>query len=634
MGRLRQKSGRLGCQQQPKTARSHLAVLTALLLLLGIVPGAAQADAWRDADNGVRRVNRYLSGKVIDHTANHGKERRMWSRNLWQRRDLYVYLPPNYTPKRQYPLMIWLHGFYQDEKSFLKFIPLIDEAIREGKLPPIIVAAPDGSHNGVPQLKHPGSFFLNSDAGPFSDFVMVDMWDFVIHQYSVSHDRRAHVLAGYGMGGFAAYNLAIKHRNAFGVAIGILPPLNLRWTDKRGNRAANFDPKNWDWDVTAHPGDVVARGISGGRTVHLGDWTARLFGIGLEAVPRIAAENPIEMIDRYQVQPGQLEMYVAYSGRDEYNIDAQVNSFLYLAKWRGLGIGVGYDPHGRHNVITAKKLLPGALQWLSSRLSCLAPPRVYAVPPPDPGNLAAIHYGPNRCHQDTCTPDSSCEVCRYKKSVQGYPVKDFLREQRHIRDQHRLPEDLAGKHYGLNCSREHCTLGNSCEICGVKKNRPNDPVRYFLQKRRQYRSQFELPQRGCPSNCGTGGCEGNCPNDSFCPDCLHKRMIPDGAVGTFIRKNTKYRSNFRLDSNLNYGFDACQHCGEKGFNGTSVGSSWDCPNCSSDNPCQSCCQKKRRLSDRRKSRRHTPECLPPATENCGPGCVCLPPPSGIDRLPD
>jgi len=39
--------------------------------------------------------------------------------------------------------MIYLHGFSQDEQSFLDLVPLIDKAIVRGQLPPMIVAAPD-----------------------------------------------------------------------------------------------------------------------------------------------------------------------------------------------------------------------------------------------------------------------------------------------------------------------------------------------------------------------------------------------------------------------------------------------------------------------------------------------------------
>ena len=68
--------------------------------------------------NEVVHLNEKISGSVIDFTNNHRVDRRFYSPALEQKRDMYVYVPPGYDPKERYPLMIWLHGFNQDEKDF------------------------------------------------------------------------------------------------------------------------------------------------------------------------------------------------------------------------------------------------------------------------------------------------------------------------------------------------------------------------------------------------------------------------------------------------------------------------------------------------------------------------------------
>jgi S-formylglutathione hydrolase FrmB len=344
-------------------------------LLLALAVSDARATGWRKDTNEIDVINRRLKGKVIDHTANHGVDRRIWSRSLYQRRDLYVYVPPNFDPHVRYPLLIWLHGFAEDEQSFLHFVaPILDEAICAGKLPPLIAIAPDGSIDGEPCFCSPGSFFLNSKAGDFEDYVLQDVWDFVCQHYPIRPERCAHVLAGVSMGGFAAFNYAIKHKEAFGVVVGLYPPLNLRWVDKKGNYSANFDPCNWGWRTSfdrSH--EVVARFYGGLVTLRLSQMIDPIFGRSEEALLEVMRENPIEMIDRFGLQNGDLEMYVAYGGHDEFNIDAQVESFLYLAKCRGLCVGVGYDPKGRHNAATALRLIPGIIDWLGPRLAPYAP---------------------------------------------------------------------------------------------------------------------------------------------------------------------------------------------------------------------------------------------------------------------
>ena len=68
---------------------------------------------------GTARANRRLYGQLVDYSRNHGRDNRLWSPALGQKHDMYVYLPPGYDPCQRYPLVLWLHGFAQDEISFL-----------------------------------------------------------------------------------------------------------------------------------------------------------------------------------------------------------------------------------------------------------------------------------------------------------------------------------------------------------------------------------------------------------------------------------------------------------------------------------------------------------------------------------
>jgi hypothetical protein len=73
-------------------------------------------------------------------------------------------------------------------------------------------------------------------------------------------------------------------------------------------------------------------------------------------------------------------MYVAYGGRDQFNIDAQVESFLYVARQRGLEVAVGYEPDGKHDRPTARKLMPGLLDWLGRQLAPYGPTEPVGAP--------------------------------------------------------------------------------------------------------------------------------------------------------------------------------------------------------------------------------------------------------------
>jgi S-formylglutathione hydrolase FrmB len=262
-----------------------------------------------------------------------------------------------------------------DEKSFLRhLVEELDATIVAGRLPPLILAAPDGSLNGEGRLFSAGSFFINSDAGNYEDYVIQDVWGFVTSHFPIRPEREAHALVGASMGGFSAYNLGMKYQDKFKVVAGLFPPLNLRWVDCHGRYMANFDPCCWGWRTTLDRGrEVVARFYGGLVTIRLKKVIDPLFGRGPEALERVIWENPIEMIDRFGLQEGVLDMFVAYGCRDEFNIDAQVESFVYRAKERGLTIEVVSDPKGRHNVATAKKFFPILADWLNPRLAPYSP---------------------------------------------------------------------------------------------------------------------------------------------------------------------------------------------------------------------------------------------------------------------
>lgn len=317
------------------------------------------------------KLGRRIKGRVVDHTSNHASDNRMWSRSLHQWRDLYIYLPPGYKKSECYPIMIFMHPFAQDERTFLRMIPTIDDAIACGKLPPLIVVAPDGSLDGKGCLTQPGSFFLNSNAGSYEDFVLQDVWDFVTHRYPIRTERNAHILCGISMGGFSAFNLGIRHRDAFGIVIGMHPPLNLRWADVDGNPRAKFDPRRWGWRTGFDSPNEIVANYGAALKVKLGPILHPVFGVGDEALVNISENNPLELVLKTKLRNGDLSMFVGYGGRDEYNIDAQCDSFLYFAKFRGLGVAVAFEPDGRHDGITALKLAPSAIRWLAPQLEAI-----------------------------------------------------------------------------------------------------------------------------------------------------------------------------------------------------------------------------------------------------------------------
>jgi S-formylglutathione hydrolase FrmB len=189
--------------------------------------------------------------------------------------------------------------------------------------------------------------------------------------YPLRPEREAHAIGGISMGGGAAFNKAFKYRERFATVFGIFPPLNVRWLDCHGNYHVPFDPECWGWRTNFQRRcEVVAR-FYGVIVFHQGQVVIPLYGRGHneETLANVSRENPIELLETQDVREGQLAMYIAYVGKDEFNITAQVDSFLYRARQRGLSICVDFDPIGHHSVAMADKLLPGILQWLGAQMA-------------------------------------------------------------------------------------------------------------------------------------------------------------------------------------------------------------------------------------------------------------------------
>lgn len=334
-----------------------------VLLLFGLTGESAKAaDLFLHGQ--LARVNRCLHGQILDFTHNHGKDRRIWSAALCAKRDLYVYLPPNFDPAKKYPLAIFLHGAGQDERLFLNSLAKdLDRAIIDGKLPPVIVAAPDGSLKGHPSVFGIASFFANTDAGRYEDYLMEDVWNFLFANFPIRPEREAHSLIGASMGGSAAFTQAIKHKDKIKIAVGFVPALNLRWVDCHDRYETPFDPDCWGWRTKLHPFEIIGR--PGIFRIRFHNLYGPMIGHGPDALDKLSRFNPIEVMDHYDLKPGDLDLYAAYGGKDEFNIMAQVESFLYHAKERGIKVGVGFDPDGRHNEETARRLFPAALDWIA-----------------------------------------------------------------------------------------------------------------------------------------------------------------------------------------------------------------------------------------------------------------------------
>lgn len=123
-----------------------------------------------------------------------------------------ISFPPSYNKdtSRRYPIVIFLHGLFNDEKDWQDrgIQEKLDELRSTGKVGEYIIAIPYGAN----------SFYLNAKNGlRYEDAIVKDFIPFIDKTYRTNPKNR--MIAGISMGGYGALMIAFKHPEMFvGVA--------------------------------------------------------------------------------------------------------------------------------------------------------------------------------------------------------------------------------------------------------------------------------------------------------------------------------------------------------------------------------------------------------------------------------
>jgi S-formylglutathione hydrolase FrmB len=342
--------------------------LVAALLLVAstATPARAQLFDWVKIDH----VNSKLCGQVIDFTQNHGIDRRICSSILGRPRDLYIYLPPGYDPSVAYLLMIFLHGAHVDEHAFLDpgVLKTLDRMISHGEVPAAIIAAPDGTYEGKNRITSTHSLWVNGLGGRFEDHVVGEILPFLMQTYSIRPEREAHALVGISAGGFGAMTIAMKHRDVFGSVVTVAGPLNVRYGNSQGRYGDDFDPATYRARTEYDPDMIMARFYLGLVQRRAKTFFEPVYGTGPEVSYKVFRDNPADLIESTDLRPGELAIYVSYPGRDNYNFDAQDQSFAWLAAQRGITVDLTESPWAQHNLYYIESAEPPAYLWLGRHI--------------------------------------------------------------------------------------------------------------------------------------------------------------------------------------------------------------------------------------------------------------------------
>ena len=148
--------------------------------------------------------------------------------------SFHVYLPEAYDkePTHRFPTLYWLHGSGGGLPGIAPVSAWFDAAIREGKIPPLIIVFPNGLAN---------SMWCDSKDGavPMETLVIKEFVPHIDATFRTLARREGRIIEGFSMGGYGAARLGFKYSELF-ASISILAagPLDMDFAGPR----AKADP--------------------------------------------------------------------------------------------------------------------------------------------------------------------------------------------------------------------------------------------------------------------------------------------------------------------------------------------------------------------------------------------------------
>ena len=185
--------------------------LLCLLALASLFPAAQAQNRRRLNSNPLPTTNAPLPVMMAPQA--HLLEGITMSSSLLNRGVRYsIYLPPDYyVSNRRYPVVYLLHGYTDDETGWTQFGEanrIIDEGIKSGTLPPMIVVMPDG---GVTWYMND---YLNKTR--YEDMFVTELISHIDSTYRTRPKREYRGISGLSMGGHGSLLLAMHHPELFG----------------------------------------------------------------------------------------------------------------------------------------------------------------------------------------------------------------------------------------------------------------------------------------------------------------------------------------------------------------------------------------------------------------------------------
>lgn len=131
-------------------------------------------------------------------------------------REAYVYLPPNYSTDKKYPVLYMIHGIGCDRGQWvsMRLNEILSNMICRKEVVPFVAVIPsvipkDGVSSNTLGPENIGAFTM------FEEEFLKDLEPYVLKNYSVSADRKDTGVCGLSMGGMEALHLGFSIKDHF-----------------------------------------------------------------------------------------------------------------------------------------------------------------------------------------------------------------------------------------------------------------------------------------------------------------------------------------------------------------------------------------------------------------------------------
>ncbi|MGZ3766817.1 MAG: alpha/beta hydrolase [Mucilaginibacter sp.] len=138
--------------------------------------------------------------------------------HLKGRGDICVYVPPQVDRTKIVPIVILLHGVYGSAWSWAHSGGVhlkVNELIKQGELPPMILAMPSDG------LWGDGSGYLQHNTYDFEKWIAEDVVDALIESIDGADTASPLFISGLSMGGFGALRIGAKYAPKFRAISGL-----------------------------------------------------------------------------------------------------------------------------------------------------------------------------------------------------------------------------------------------------------------------------------------------------------------------------------------------------------------------------------------------------------------------------